>query len=65
MDHPVHRYRGYEILCSETGYTVIQGGAEVLNVGAQDATPALRDCDSVDDLLRHAEQAVDALIEQS
>jgi len=62
MDHPVHHYRGYEILCSATGYTVIKGGAEVLSVGGADAHPQRADCESNDRLLEHARRTVDRLI---
>jgi hypothetical protein len=62
MDHPVHHYRGHEILCSLTGYTVMKGGAEVLNIGTADANAPPADCASVDHLLEHARRAIDRLI---
>lgn len=61
METPVHRYRGYEILCSQAGYTVIKGGVEVLSVGSRNARPGLSDCASTDHLLSHAKAAIDAL----
>jgi hypothetical protein len=65
MDHPVHQYRGYEILCSLAGYTVMQGGIEVLSIGATDADTELADCTDVDDMLHHAELAIDRLIAEA
>ncbi|UPG93370.1 hypothetical protein [Luteibacter aegosomatissinici] len=65
MDHPVHHYRGYEILCSLTGYTVMKGGIEVLNIGAEDADPTVPDRASVNHVLDHAKHAVDRLIAEA
>lgn len=62
MDHPVHHYRGYEILCSHSGYTILQGGIEVLSMGTGNADNALANCESTDDFLPHAKLAIDKLI---
>ncbi|KJV30307.1 hypothetical protein VI08_15200 [Luteibacter yeojuensis] len=61
----MHQYRGYEILCSLAGYTVMQGGIEVLSIGTADAGTELADCSEVDHMLRHAEQAIDRLIAEA
>ncbi|QWT20688.1 hypothetical protein KPL74_01450 [Bacillus sp. NP157] len=61
--HPEHHYRGYDILCSTSGYTVMQRHVEVLNVGAMDAGSGLADCAEVDHMLEHARKAIDRLIE--
>ncbi|QDE40431.1 hypothetical protein FIV34_15070 [Luteibacter pinisoli] len=62
MDHPVHRYRDHEILCSPSGYTVLHRGVEVLVVGTSDAGSPLADCEHIDHMLEHAERAIDRLI---
>ncbi|MGN6481318.1 hypothetical protein [Luteibacter sp.] len=62
MDHPVHHYRGYEILCSRSGYTILQGGIEVLSMGTGNADTLLADCESTDDFLPHARLAIDKMI---
>jgi hypothetical protein len=65
MDQPVHHYRGYEILCSQTGYTVMKGGAEILNVGAADANPSVTTSPSMERLLIHARRKIDQLIAEA
>jgi hypothetical protein len=65
MDNLVHSYRGYEILCSTSGYTIMQGGIEVLSVGTGDAGSTLANGAAVDDFLPHAQRAVDALIDET
>jgi hypothetical protein len=65
MDNLVHSYKGYEILCSTSGYTIMQGGVEVLSVGTGDASATLANCAMIDDFLPHAQQAIDALIEEN
>ena len=65
MDNLVHPYRGYEILCSTSGYTIMQGGVEVLSVGTGDASATLANCSTIDDFLPHAKRAIDALIQEN
>lgn len=64
MDNPVHRYRGYDILCSASGYTVMKGDVEVLSVGTGDAGSELADCATVDHFLPQAQHAIDQLIDE-
>jgi hypothetical protein len=65
MHTPVQHYRGYDILCSESGYTLLRNDVEVLTVGDLDAGQPLEDCAHVDKLLEHARQSVDELLERA
>lgn len=59
METPVH-YRGYDILCSESGYTLVLQDVEVESVAVRDAGGAVRKRDELQEILAQAKRAVDA-----
>lgn len=59
METPVH-YRGYDILCSESGYTLVLQDVEVESVAVRDAGGAVRERDELQEILAQAKRAVDA-----
>jgi hypothetical protein len=61
---PVEHYRGYDILCSASGYTLLRNDVEVLTVGEIDAEGHLEDCEHLANLLRHARDSVDKLLDR-
>jgi hypothetical protein len=63
MHTPVEHYRGYDILCSASGYTLLRNDVEVLTVGKLDADTHLKDCTHLDHLLVQAKRSVDRLLE--
>jgi hypothetical protein len=63
MHTPVQHYRGYDILCSASGYTLLRNDVEVLTVGPDNAGHPLEDCAHLDHLLKHARQSVDRLLD--
>ncbi|HVI55282.1 MAG TPA: hypothetical protein VM621_09535 [Luteibacter sp.] len=63
MHTPVQHYRGYDILCSASGYTLLRNDVEVLTVGTRDAGSHLQDCARLNRLLEKARQSVDELID--
>jgi hypothetical protein len=65
MHTPVQHYRGYDILCSASGYTLLRHDVEVLTVGSCDAGSHLQDCAHLDYLLKHARQSVDRLLDHA
>lgn len=65
MHTPVQHYRGYDILCSASGYTLLRNDVEVLTVGHHDAGDRLQDCAHLDNLLKQAKLAVDRLLERA
>jgi len=60
MGSPV-RYRGYEIVCSENGYTIFFNDVDVLTEGNGDAGRWM-DCHASESILDRARRAVDRLI---
>ncbi|GAA0912477.1 hypothetical protein KR767_13325 [Luteibacter anthropi] len=58
METPVH-YRGYDILCSESGYTLLLQDVEVESVAVRDASGKVRNCTELADILALARRAVD------
>jgi hypothetical protein len=64
MHTPVQHYRGYDILCSASGYTLMRNDVEVLTVGPRDAGSPLQDCAHLDRLLEQAKLSVDRLLER-
>jgi hypothetical protein len=65
MHTPVQHYRGYDILCSASGYTLLRNDVEVLSVGHRDAGNELQDCAHLDHLLEQARQSVDRLLDHA
>jgi hypothetical protein len=65
MHTPVQHYRGYDILCSPSGYTLLRNDVEILTVGDLDAKEPLADCAHVDNLLEHARHSVDRLLDRT
>nr|WP_063573963.1 hypothetical protein [Luteibacter rhizovicinus] len=65
MQTPVQHYRGYDILCSASGYTLLRNDVEVLSVGSHDAGNPLQDCAHLDHLLEQARQSVDRLLDHA
>lgn len=63
MHTPVQHYRGYDILCSASGYTLLRNDVEILSVGHRDAGSHLQDCTHLDHLLEQARQSVDRLLD--
>jgi hypothetical protein len=63
MHTPVRQYRGYDILCSASGYTLLRNDVEVLTVGDHDAAGDLQDCAHLQNLLRQARLNVDRLLD--
>lgn len=59
METPVH-YRGYDILCSESGYTLVLQDVEVESVAVRDVGGAVRERDELQEILAQAKRAVDA-----
>jgi hypothetical protein len=64
MQTPVQHYRGYDILCSASGYTLMRNDVEVLTVGHHDAGTPLQDCAHLRSLLEQAKLSVDRLLER-
>jgi hypothetical protein len=64
MHTPVQHYRGYDILCSASGYTLLRHDVEVLTVGPRDAGNHLQDCDHLAHLLEQAKASVDKLLDR-
>lgn len=60
MDSPV-RYRGYDIVCSEHGYTIFFNDVDVITEGRGDAGRWM-DCHAAGPVLEQAMRAVDRLI---
>lgn len=60
MDSPVH-YRGYDILCSERGYTILFNDVDVMTEGVEHAGE-LKDCRDLEIILEQARRAVDQFI---
>ncbi|MGY3229813.1 hypothetical protein ACVWWJ_001297 [Luteibacter sp. HA06] len=65
MHTPVEHYRGYDILCSASGYTLLRNDVEVLTVGHHDASKPLQDCAHLARLLEQAKLSVDRLLERA
>jgi hypothetical protein len=63
MHTPVRHYRGYDILCSASGYTLLRNDVEIMTVGTHDAPPELEDCAHIDDFLGKAKAAIDHMID--
>jgi hypothetical protein len=63
MHTPVQYYRGYDILCSASGYTLLRNDVEILSVGHRDAGNHLHDCAHLDHLLAQAKLSVDRLLD--
>ncbi|MET0937399.1 MAG: hypothetical protein ABWX83_15505 [Luteibacter sp.] len=63
MHTPVRHYRGYDILCSASGYTLLRNDVEVMTVGTRDAGAQLEDCAEVEDHFLKARVTVDRLID--
>jgi hypothetical protein len=63
MHTPVQHYRGYDILCSASGYTLLRNDVEVLTVGPGDAGHQLEDCAHLKHLLEQARLSVDRLLD--
>jgi hypothetical protein len=63
MNTPVQHYRGYDILCSASGYTLLRNDVEILTEGRSDAGNHLQDCAHLERLLAQAKQSVDKLID--
>jgi len=60
MGLPV-RYRGYDIVCSETGYTIFFNDVDVMTGGSGDAGRWM-DCQASASILEQARRTVDRLI---
>lgn len=65
MHTPVQHYRGYDILCSASGYTLLRNDVEVLTVGHHDAANELQDCAHLHHLLDQARQSVDRMLDDA
>jgi hypothetical protein len=62
MHTPVRHYRGYDILCSASGYTLLRNDVEVMTVGTHDAHDELKDCADIEHFFTQARATVDRLI---
>jgi hypothetical protein len=63
MHAPVQHYRGYDILCSASGYTLLRNDVEILSVGHRDAGNRLQDCAHLAHLFEQAKQSIDRLLD--